>query len=75
MNSDPVDVILVQWQRERPDLDVSPMGVIKHGRLAKHLERAIQETFSEFGLNVGEFDVLATCGALVILSAFTHRIV
>jgi len=30
------------------------------GRLAKHLERAIQETFSEFGLNVGEFDVLAT---------------
>jgi DNA-binding MarR family transcriptional regulator len=61
MNSDPVDVILAQWQRERPDLDVSPMGVIgRMGRLAKHLERAIQETFSEFGLNVGEFDVLAT---------------
>jgi len=61
MNADPVDAILVQWQRERPDLDVSPMGIIgRMGRLAKHLERAIQETFSDFGLNVGEFDVLAT---------------
>jgi DNA-binding MarR family transcriptional regulator len=60
MQSDPVDKILGQWQRERPDLDVSPMGVIgRMGRLAKHLERAIQETFSEFGLTVGEFDVLA----------------
>jgi len=68
-NSDPVDVIFVQWQRERPDLDVSPMGV-GAWRLAKHLERAIQETFSEFGLNVGEFDVLVTCGALVILISF-----
>ena len=38
----------------------SPMGIIgRMGRLAKHLERAIQETFSEFGLTVGEFDVLA----------------
>lgn len=61
MKPDRVDQILAQWQRERPDLDVSPMGIIgRMGRLAKHLERAIQETFSEFGLNVGEFDVLAT---------------
>ncbi len=58
--SDPVDRILLQWQRERPDLDVSPMGIIgRMGRLAKHLERAIQETFAEFGLTAGEFDVLA----------------
>jgi DNA-binding MarR family transcriptional regulator len=60
MEADPVDKILAQWQRERPDLDVSPMGIIgRMGRLAKYLERAIQETFSEFGLTVGEFDVLA----------------
>ncbi|MBN4004195.1 MarR family transcriptional regulator [Nostoc sp. LPT] len=60
MEFDPVDKILAQWQRERPDLDVSPMGIIgRMGRLAKHLERALQETFSEFSLNVGEFDVLA----------------
>lgn len=61
MESDPVDKILAQWQLERPDLDVSPMGIIgRVTRLAKHLEHAIQETFSEFGLTVGEFDVLAT---------------
>jgi len=61
MESDPVDKILAQWQRERPDLDVSPMGIIgRVTRLAKHLEHAIQETFSEFGLTVGEFDVLVT---------------
>ncbi len=61
MDCDPVDRILAQWQRERPDLDASPMAIVgRMTRLAKHLERAIQETFSEFGLNVGEFDVLAT---------------
>jgi DNA-binding MarR family transcriptional regulator len=61
MESDPVDKILTQWRQERPDLDVSPMGIIgRVTRLAKHLEQAIQETFSEFGLTIGEFDVLAT---------------
>ncbi|XGV99793.1 MAG: MarR family winged helix-turn-helix transcriptional regulator [Leptolyngbya sp. BL-A-14] len=88
---DPVDIILSQWQRERPDLDVSPMGVIgRVTRVAKHLERGIQETFAEFGLTVGEFDVLATLrragrpyklsptalfGALMVSSGtMTHRI-
>ncbi|MBD1925437.1 MarR family transcriptional regulator [Trichocoleus sp. FACHB-90] len=61
MESDPVDKILAQWQRERSDLDVSPMGIIgRIGRLSKHLERSIQETVSDFSLNSGEFDVLAT---------------
>lgn len=61
MNADAVDAILAQWQRERSDLDVSPMGIIgRMERLTKHLERALQETFSDFGLNAGEFDVLAT---------------
>jgi DNA-binding MarR family transcriptional regulator len=60
MEIDPVDKILAQWQQERPDLDVSSMGIIgRMTRLAKHLERAIQEKFAEFGLTVAEFDVLA----------------
>jgi DNA-binding MarR family transcriptional regulator len=61
MNVDAVDAILAQWQRERPDLDASPMGAIgRVARLSKYLERSIQSTVSEFGLNPGEFDVLAT---------------
>jgi hypothetical protein len=38
MNADPVDQILGQWQRERPDLDASPMGVM--GRIARLIRRA-----------------------------------
>lgn len=58
---DPVDDILAQWHRERPDLDVSPMGLIGRAtRLAHHFRKAIGKTFAEFGLQLGEFDVLAT---------------
>jgi DNA-binding MarR family transcriptional regulator len=61
MSSDPVDEILAQWQKERPDLDVSPMGIIgRMTRLAKYLKIEIGKTFAQFGLNPGEFDVLAT---------------
>ena len=61
MKADPVDQILAQWQKERPDLDVSAMSIIgRLGRLTKHLERGLQATFSDFDLNFGEFDVLAT---------------
>lgn len=61
MDTDAVDEILAQWQRERPDLDVSPMGTIgRMTRLAKHFQGAMGDTFAKFGLNSGEFDVLAT---------------
>lgn len=60
MTQDYVDQILQQWQQERPDLDVSPMGVIgRLSRLTRHLERSIDETFQRHGLGVGGFDVLA----------------
>lgn len=50
-----------QWRRERPDLDVAPMALL--GRLAEAalLVRSRQEAvFARFGLQGGEFDVLAT---------------
>ncbi|CDX34177.1 HTH-type transcriptional regulator PecS [Mesorhizobium sp. SOD10] len=51
-----------QWRRERPDLDVSPMGVI--GRLneasALIARDRLAPVFARFGLQMGEFDVLAT---------------
>lgn len=58
---DRVSDFLAQWARERPDLDVSPMGVI--GRLARSSElmsRGLQEYFAEHDLQHGQFDVLAT---------------
>lgn len=51
-----------QWRRERPDLDVSPMGVI--GRLneasALIARDRLAPVFARFGMQAGEFDVLAT---------------
>ena len=38
-DTDGVDVILQQWQRERPDLDTSPIGVIgRISRLSREIE-------------------------------------
>ena len=56
-----MDRILGQWAQERPDLDASPMGVF--GRLSRAerlLGRSLAEASSRFGINRGEFDVLAT---------------
>lgn len=58
---DAVDAILAQWHRERPDLDVSPMGTIgRIKRCAALLQRQLDETFAAFNLSGWEFDVLAT---------------
>lgn len=57
---DPVDAILEQWRRERPDLDLTPMSVF--GRiavLARMLEPRTETVFAAHGLRQGEFDVLS----------------
>lgn len=59
--ADAVDAILAQWRRERPDLDVTPMGTIgRIKRCAALLQRQLDETFAVFGMTRWEFDVLAT---------------
>jgi DNA-binding MarR family transcriptional regulator len=58
---DAVDLIVEQWARARPDLDPSPMGVLgRLSRVTRIFERELKELFSGFGLERGEFDVLAT---------------
>lgn len=59
--TDRVSDFLAQWARERPDLDVAPMGVIgRLGRASEMLSRGAQSYFTEHGLQQGQFDVLAT---------------
>lgn len=59
--NDHVDDIVQQWQRERPDLDVSPMHVIgRLSRASQQVERRLEENFARHGLDSGSFDVLAT---------------
>ncbi|VVE88702.1 MarR family winged helix-turn-helix transcriptional regulator [Pandoraea bronchicola] len=60
-NGDAVDSILAQWHRERPDLDVSPMGVIgRLKRCAALVQQQLDATFAEFDMSGWEFDMLAT---------------
>lgn len=58
---DAVDLILDQWQRERPDLDAAPMAPIgRLKRCAALVQRRLDATFAAFGMTNWEFDVLAT---------------
>jgi len=59
-STDHVGRILTQWGQVRPDLDVSPMGVIgRLHRLAAVLEEELRPVFAAAGLGDGDFDVLA----------------
>ncbi|MCZ7856556.1 MarR family winged helix-turn-helix transcriptional regulator [Agrobacterium salinitolerans] len=58
---DHVDHILAQWRRERPDLDVDPMGLLgRLNRLSTHLGREVEAALLKHGLSSSAFDVLAT---------------
>jgi DNA-binding MarR family transcriptional regulator len=60
-DTDGVDAILEQWQRERPDLDTSPIAVIgRISRLAREIERRLEPVYAASGLEPGWYDVLAT---------------
>jgi DNA-binding MarR family transcriptional regulator len=57
---DDVDRLIAAWQRERPDMDVSPMHVLSRiTRLALHLDRARRQAFAAHDLEPSEFDVLS----------------
>ena len=59
--SDPVDEIVAQWNRERPDVDVSGMAVIgRISRLEKLIQPRLDAVFARHELESWEFDVLAT---------------
>ena len=59
--TDPVDRLLGQWQRERPDLDTSPMGVVgRVSRIARRIDLTQRATFARYDLDPPAFDVLAT---------------
>ncbi|GAA3047805.1 MarR family transcriptional regulator [Streptomyces roseofulvus] len=56
---DRVARIQADWRRERPDLDVTPQGVIgRLHRLADRLSGELRLVYDRYGLGEGEFDVL-----------------
>ena len=58
--TDEVDRLIEAWRRERPDLDVEPMGVLSRvSRLSRHLDLARRQAFADHGLESWEFDVMS----------------
>ena len=58
---DGIDLIIEQWQRERPDLDSSPIGIVgRVSRLAREIEERLEPVYREHGLEPGWHDLLAT---------------
>ncbi|MEU0652791.1 MarR family transcriptional regulator [Streptomyces albogriseolus] len=59
--ADPVDAIIEQWARVRPDLDTAGMEVFgRVYRLARAMGDRHEHVYAPFGISRGEFDVLAT---------------
>jgi DNA-binding MarR family transcriptional regulator len=61
MDRDLIDRMNDRWRAARPDLDPAPLEVV--GRvivLAAHLERSVNAALADFGLTLGQFDILAT---------------
>ncbi|MFI9550044.1 MarR family winged helix-turn-helix transcriptional regulator [Nonomuraea endophytica] len=59
--ADAVDAVLEQWRRERPDIDIWPVGIVgRLMRLSRMWDMSIKEVLAKHGLEPGEFDVLST---------------
>jgi DNA-binding MarR family transcriptional regulator len=59
--SDGVDAIIEQWADQRPDLRTEPMEIFGRIYRIAHLCGArVEQAYARFGINRGEFDVLAT---------------
>ncbi len=57
---DSIDRIEAAWNRERPDVDVSSIGIISRiWRIGRHLEHARKERLAAFGTDRVTLDVLA----------------
>lgn len=58
---DRVELLVGQWERERPDLDLESMALVARLlNVARRFEREIAAQASRHGLTVGEGDVLLT---------------
>lgn len=48
------------WERERPDLDLSPVAVVSRiGRVARYLDHGVEAVLTQHGLSRPSWDVLA----------------
>ncbi|MFI6301605.1 MarR family winged helix-turn-helix transcriptional regulator [Amycolatopsis thailandensis] len=59
-NVDAIDDVVGAWRRERPELDLTAIGVAgRLGRVTMLTTPMVEAVFAKHGLKQGEFDVLA----------------
>jgi DNA-binding MarR family transcriptional regulator len=59
-DQDHVARVIAMWERERPDLDLSPVGVVSRiGRAARYLDHGVESVLGAHGLSRASWDVLA----------------
>jgi len=59
--ADPVEAIYAQWAREMPDISTRGAQVLARiRRITLNVRQRIEAGFADFGIDSGEFDVLAT---------------
>lgn len=59
-DEDGIDRVEQAWRRERPDIDVSSVGIVSRiWRVSRHLERERKERLAELGTDRVTLDVLA----------------
>lgn len=57
---DAIDRVERDWQRERPNIDVTSVGIVSRiWRIGRHLEQQRNAQLAEFGSDRGTLDVLA----------------
>ena len=59
--NDHIDRMRAQWRKELPDLDTSPVEVFgRIYRISRMIAPGIENALGRYGLDRGEFDVMAT---------------
>jgi DNA-binding MarR family transcriptional regulator len=59
--TDSIDLMAAAWRRERPDIDMSSIGLVTRiWRIGRHLERHRKQRFDLMGTDRATVDVLAT---------------
>lgn len=58
---DSVDRLVAEWAAVRPDLDVTPIGVVARlARIRAHIDAELESVFAQHGLSAPAFAVLVT---------------
>jgi DNA-binding MarR family transcriptional regulator len=62
---DSVDALLASWKEQRPDLDMTPVGVVSRlARVRDFIDEQLAAVFGNFGLTAPSFGVLVTLARL-----------